>query len=311
MFRQRQQGIALITALLIVALATIIASGMLATQNVGIHRSGNLFQGTQAWWYAIGGENWAAQVLKRDREDNDVDHYGEDWAQAMDYLPIEGGFLSGQITDQQGRFNLNNLGGRQPDKTAEQFKRLLRKIEGLDPYLVEIIVAASRDWIDTDIQPHYPEGAEDNYYLSQEPAYRSANRLFTSASEMLLIREVTRDAYQLIQPFIAALPANTPINVNTAPPEVLASLHPEITAEDVAALVSRREQEPFESTQAFLTQEVLAGREIDDESISVNSQHFLLQAQATVGTSRVTLYSLLFRDDQGRSRTLLRSKDSF
>lgn len=308
-FPTRHEGVALITALLIVALASIIASGMLVTQNVGIHRSGNLFLGEQAWWYAIGAENWAGRILKRDREDNEVDHYGEDWAQSMEYLPVEGGFLSGGLTDAQARFNLNNLVGNNPDKAAEQFERLLRQIEAVDPYSIPVIVQSARDWADEDIEPGSHEGAEDDFYLSLEVPYRAANRPFTSITEMLMVRGVTREVYTAIAPFIAALPSNTTINVNTAPPEVLASLAADIKPEDLAALLAQRETTHFATAQEFLAHDALAGREIESSSVSVSTQHFLLQAQATVGTARVSLYSLLFRDQQGQTRALLRSKD--
>ncbi len=307
--RHQQTGIALITALLIVALSSIIASGMLASQNIGIHRSGNLFLGEQAWWYAIGAENWASEILRRDRKDGDVDHSGENWAQSMEYLPIDGGFLSGGLSDAQARFNLNNLAGSESDKAAEQFERLLNLIDGVDPYSVKVIVQSARDWVDEDIEPRFPEGAEDDYYLGLEMPYRTANRPFVSVTEMLLVRGVTREIYQAILPFIAALPSNTPINVNTAPPEVLASLAPEVTLEDIAAVILQREKEPYENTQAFLAHDALAGRKIDGDAVSVGSQHFQLQVQATVGTARITLYSLLFREDGGRTRALIRSKD--
>lgn len=307
---KRQQGVALITALLIVVLASIIASSMLTTQNIGIHRSGNLFLGEQAWWYAIGAENWATQVLKRDREDSEYDHEGENWAQTMDYLPVDGGFLSGALSDAQGRFNLNNLVGAKPEEAAKQFERLLNLIEGVDPYGVQVIVQSTRDWVDSDIEARFPEGAEDDYYQGLEMPYRTPNRPFTSVSEMLLVRGVDRDIYRVIQPFLTALPPDTPVNVNTASPEVIASLAEEVTLQEAASLVAMREDEPYEDPQAFLSQEVLAGRAIDANAVSVGSHYFLLQSSATVGTARVTLYSLLFREDNGRTQALMRSKDS-
>lgn len=305
----RQRGVALITAMLIAALASIITSGMMATQNVSIHRSGNLFLGEQAWWYAVGAENWAGEVLKRDREDNDIDYYAEPWAQSMDYLPVDGGFLSGRLTDLQARFNLNNLVGSNPDKAAQQFERLLLLLEDVDPYAVQVIVQSTRDWIDADIEPRFPEGAEDDYYSSLEKPYRTANRPFTSVSELLLVRGFTREIYQALAPFVTALPPDTPINVNTAPPEVLASLAPEIALDDFGLLLEKREQAPFEDTQDFLADDALAGRAVDTSAVSVSTQYFLLQSEASIGTTRITLYSLLFRNEQGQTRALIRSKD--
>ncbi|MDX1498217.1 MAG: type II secretion system minor pseudopilin GspK, partial [Salinisphaeraceae bacterium] len=167
----------------------------------------------------------------------------------------------------------------------------------------------ARDWVDTDIEPRFPEGAEDDYYLGLTPAYRTANRPFTSVSELLLVRGVTREIYQKIAPFLSSLPPDTPININTAPPEVLASLSPEVSLEEVGPLVTKREKTAYEDPQDFLAEEVFAGREINGSEVSTSTSHFLLQAQAIVGTTRITLYSLLFRDQQGRTKALIRSKD--
>ncbi len=306
-----QRGVALITAILIVALAALLASGMLGAQNLSIHRSQNLFAQEQAWWYAIGAENWAGKVLERDRKDNQTDHLQEDWATALEFLPVEGGYLSGGVTDQQGLFNLNNLSGTQQDEAAKQLQRLLQNIEGLDAFTAPALAQAIRDWVDPDLEPGFPDGAEDDYYLSQRQLpYRTANRRLTSVTELRLIRDVTPEIYQALLPYVTVLPESTPININTAPAELLAALAPELTLADAERLIAVRENEPFKEVQAFLSQEILAGRQINASLLTVSSAYFQLHVQATVGTTRVNLYSLLLRGQDGRVQTARRSRDS-
>ncbi len=305
----RQRGVALITALLIVALAALLASGMLARQNLSIHRSGNLFAQEQAWWYAIGAENWAAKILERDRRDNQTDHLQENWATAIDFLPVEGGVLTGKLIDQQGLFNLNNLAGNSEEEAAKQLQRLLPLV-GIDPFGAPALAKAILDWIDEGVESDSPDAAEDDYYLSlRDMPYRAANQPITSITELRLIKGVKPEDYLALAPFITALPDNTPINVNTAPKEVLAALVPNMTLEEAAQIEARREAQPFKDRQEFLSQEILAGRQINADLIGVESEYFLLDVLATVGTTRVKLYSLLRRDTGGRVQTARRSRD--
>jgi len=102
-----QQGVALITALLVVALATIAAVAMTTRQQLDIHRTANIINGEQAYIYALGGESWIKQILLRDNNKTDSIH--DLWAMPMPPLAIPGGSVQGQVEDLQSRFNLNNL----------------------------------------------------------------------------------------------------------------------------------------------------------------------------------------------------------
>lgn len=309
-YRQRQSGVALITALLVVALAALIASGMLSSQNMGIHRSGNLLAADQAWWYAIGAENWAGTVLKRDAEDNKYDDLSEPWSQALDFLPVEGGFLSGGLEDLQGRFNLNNLASVEPQEASAQLESLLQTIEGIEAAQAPALAQAILDWIDPDIEASFPDGAEDDYYLTLDLPYRAANQPLFSPSELLLVRGMTPETYLALLPYVATLPAPQPINVNTASPQVLATLSPELTPENLQAILENRMQRPFETLDDFLGLEALAGIALDPDAISVSSQFFLLQAVAQIGNTRSTLYSVLRRDSEGKVTVYRRTRDS-
>lgn len=308
--RQQQSGIALLTALLIVAVAVIAATAMLVTHNVAVHRSSNLRFVEQAWWFGLGVENWVGEILRQDREQGEVDHLGEDWAQPVDYLPIEGGFVRGQMVDQQGCFNLNNLDGPGAEPAAAQFGRLFGLLEGADSYAARGVVQATQDWIDKDSDPRIPGGAEDSIYTSFDQPYRAANRPMESPSELLLVKGMTRDLYQALLPHVCVLPSGSAINVNTASSLVLASLAAGMTLADGVALEERRAQQPFESDGDFRDESQLAGRQID-VGLSVNSSYFLLTGQVHVGNGRVNLYSLIFRAPDGTPQLVAHSKDAY
>lgn len=105
----RQAGVALITVLLIVFLASLTATSLATLQQIAIRRSTVLQHQQQARLYTLGIEQWAALTLSRDRQENQTDHPGEAWANLPAALPVAEAILSAKIRDLQGCFNLNNL----------------------------------------------------------------------------------------------------------------------------------------------------------------------------------------------------------
>ena len=237
--RYKQKGVALITVMLILALATILAVSMSSRQQLDIHRTANILNFEQAYQYVLGAESWTKQILKRDLEDNKIDSLDDDWAKALPPLPIEGGQMTGQVEDLQARFNLNNLvkDGKPNKLYIERFKRLLRNIE-----LNEDIAVVIVDWVDMNVETGF-SGAEDNEYLNSTPAYRTANQPMDDVSELLLIKGVDFEAYEKLRPFVCVLKSETEINVNTASAEVLSSIVKDITLEDASTLVEDRNKE--------------------------------------------------------------------
>lgn len=107
--RPAESGVALITVLLIVFLASMTAVSLSMIQQIALRRSTVLQHQQQARLYTLGVEQWAGLILLRDRRDSVIDHPGEAWANLPPMLPVENGELSGKIRDLQGCFNLNNL----------------------------------------------------------------------------------------------------------------------------------------------------------------------------------------------------------
>ena len=121
----RQAGIALVMAMLVMALATILATELLWTTSVDLRRTQNLLERDQAIQIGMGLELLAGELLRVDFEDDpEVDALTERWAEEYGF-PFEGGSVVGQLEDMQGRFNLNSLvneRGQRNDKAADQFR---------------------------------------------------------------------------------------------------------------------------------------------------------------------------------------------
>lgn len=303
-YGRHHRGVALITALLVVALATAAGVAIATRQHIDIRRAENLLNADRALLYARGGEAWASAILVRDLRDGDVDHLGEDWARKIPPLPVDGGSVSGYIEDMQGRFNLNNLAtsGENLELDLERFRRLLANL-GLDETLADAVA----DWVDADIEPRFPSGAEDDRYLGEEPAYRAANRPMTSASELRLVLGFDQEAWEQLAPYVAALPLATPVNVNTAPEPVLRALFSEMDETQTRRLIEARDEEAFSRVEDFLQHDVFRDRELTDRRLSVRSEYFSLVASAVIGSSEVDLTSLVRRTGDNQITVLGRS----
>lgn len=301
--KTRQQGVALLTTLLLVALVSILTVNLQWDTSLDIRRSNNLFESDQALLYALGAEAWASEILQTDARDSDTDHTGEDWATPVPTLPIEGGAIRGFLEDMQGRFNLNNLVDRrgQVDEVAlKQLERLLTVLD-LDPALARIIV----DWLDRDLEPGFPSGGEDSFYTARIPPYRTANLAITSASELLSVGEMNAASYLILAPYVTALPIGTALNVNTASTPVLRSLSDQISDTVAENLVGERGDQGFDGLAAFadlVEPEIL-------QTLELSSSFFRLTADVSIGSTRFTLYSLLERNN-GQSIPVMRTFNS-
>jgi general secretion pathway protein K len=303
-FPYRQRGVALVTALLVVALAVVAATAMATRLQVDVRRSANLLHGEQSYAYALAAESWAQVILRRDAAESRIDALNEDWATALPPISVEGGVVVGHVSDLQGHFNVNTLvtaTGVPNEPAVEYFKRLL-EVLGLDPALVPALV----DWIDPNINTTFPGGAEDDAYLLLDPPYRAANRPLADISELRLVQGFTPEVVAALLPHVTALPDDTTaINVNTATPEVLQALASGMTAEDVQHLLADREQTPFADIPAFKSHGALAGRAINT-SIDVSSHWFAVDVEVRVGSGRARIRSVVERDGPQtwvRSRT--------
>lgn len=313
----RQRGVAVLTAVLVVTLATVLAVNLLWQSSVDLRRTETLLLQDQARQYNLGGEELARVFLAMDhRNDPDgPDTTKEIWATPLK-RDFEGGFFEGWLLDQQGRFDLNSLldlnslvgpDGKPDEKASRQFVRMLTLLpleSPLDTSTANSLMEATVDWIDPDSAPLL-NGAEDDRYTSREPPYRPANFWFVSISELQAVEGYTPEIYAALEPHITALPpaGNTrrKINVNTATDVVLASLV---------------DNETLQSVEPFLNQEYQDAKEFLDESgfaltaddIAINSNWFLLTVTTSIGTTQSTLYSLLER--RGENVTVrLRSFD--
>lgn len=291
--KTRQRGLAVITAMLVVALAASMAAFAAWQQHLWTRQVENLGDQAQGRAVALAALQWARALLAQDARDSGVDHAGEGWAQALVPLPADGGELTGGISDQQGLFNLNSLvrGGQASLADAAVFRRLLEHLQ-LPPDLANAVV----DWIDADSEVRYPGGAEDGVYLAGDPSYRAANRALITVDGLYRVQGFDTASIERLRPFVTALPLPTPINVNTAPPEVLAAAVNGLTLEAAKTLADARRGRYFRSLEDFRQRLPQTAEPPDVNLLAVGSRYFLVSGQARFGRARVGYEALLSRD---------------
>jgi len=327
--RRRQQGVALIIALVLVALATILATKLSFDGFMERQRTVGILAGDQAMQFGFGAEALAADILTQQNNATGQVTLADPWAQPTQPLPItpqsdpEGepiGALQGSLEDMQGRFNLNNLGHYIPGPAGAgqagssipdpapvlQFQRLLVAV-GLEPKWAQM----AQDWISTNNTSGGVQAATgDSVYTQQSPPYRAGQYPMTSPSELMNLPGFGYERYRKIAPYVTALPnAAIQINICTAPAVVLESLADNLGGElgNAESLANARKAGCFPDMKTFGN--IVGAKTLQalGQSIGVSSNYFRLTTRVTLGTSEFTLYSLLWRTPGGKVTPLLRS----
>ena len=291
----KQRGLALITAVLVVAIVATVAATLALGETVWLRQSQNMADRAQAESLRQGALGYAAILLARDgNQPNKTDHLKELWAQPLPPLPVEDGMIAFTVSDAQSRFNLNNLVGTgvPGNDNIAIFQRLLTS-QGLDPGLS----AALRDWLDPTSNTR-TGGSLDTEYLNLPQPYRAANQALSSVDELRLVKGFSADVVETLRPYVIALPMTmpTPINVNTAGEQVLAALFATPPPPAVLkALLEKRADTPFESVAQF-NASLPAGTPVPTASlIDVKTGYFLVTIDIVYGRLQRRTVALIER----------------
>ena len=285
-------GAALITVLLIVAMATTITAFMAQQQGFWQLELTNSRDRVQASYIAQAGVDWARSVLADDAANNTFDHPREMWAVKLPAIPVEGGEVQGILEDQQGLFNLNNIvqNGMVSAPAVVRFQRLLTSLD-----LPAELAYALVDWMDADTTVQATGGAEDGYYLNLPKPYRAANRPLYEISELLWVRGFDANVIRRLQGFVSVLPQHTMINVNFASAEVLSAVVDGLSLQAARQIVSSRKEVAFKNVQEMMAKLPVGVGTNSSGELSVSSQYFLVDGHATLKQGEFIAQALLYR----------------
>lgn len=285
-------GSALISALFIMTLVAIAATAMSTRLQLDIYRtrlsitSDKLYLASQAVSF------WAMSELSDKKNKFTV---GKANGKVLDlptklqtiYPDIT---IKGSLLDLQSRFNLNNLSDK---KYQSVFLNLLEAIPiKLSSVQREEILIATRSWI----SPYQPGRGHDelmNYYLQQKPAYHPSQQLMQHVSEFRLIRDINAKLYLALSDYITVLPESTPININTASKQLLATLGNGLNEEQVQELITARGDKGVTDLKDIHL--LLQKLNIRNEQITIDSQYFMSIATVFTADLKLINYSIIKR----------------
>lgn len=291
----RQQGTAIITALFIMALVAIAATAMSVRLQIDIRRTELTTNAEKLYHLAQGTQFWAISVLFNDAANKDLKKLKKE---KIDSLPQQlknikqgNAVISGQLTDAQARFNLNNL------SQASYYQSFQRLLAAVDPQLSkqqrQQITSAISAWISSKKSPQ--SNTYNLYYLKQKAPYQTAHQYMASASELRLIQGVDAKLYLQLQPYVIALPGVTDININSAPAPVLMSLGFN-KAEAEQIVTARKQQKGFNTLtqwQKLISQ--FKQENNTDMPVTLSSDYFIINVQARTQQQHLNFSSLLHR----------------
>ncbi len=290
-----ERGAALIIVLGLVAVISGWAATAAYEDMLSMRRADNNIISMKAELACLSALALATAALKQDAKGGHVDSLEDDWAQETPPFPIDDGVVSGRIVDANRYFNLNDLldiNGKPVLPMVQALKRLFLA-KGLDDSLVDALV----DWMDADDIPYGTGGAESASYYAKR--YKVKNAPLDRLSELGLIVGFDQHVLHKLKDDLVVWPVGKQagtVNVNTAQPDVLLAMFPNMTDVDLATVQQNR---PYEQPGILKTAPWAQGNQAQAmfSRLSVNSDRFIVRAHALFGRADWQEEYGLFRDN--------------
>jgi general secretion pathway protein K len=300
---KHERGIALLATLLTVALMTLLVVDFTTSAALGYRSAANQADQLRAYFLARSGIEVGLATLAHDSINDSLqksphDSLDEAWAQPIAPIPVEGGSVSISIVDEARKLNINSLivprTGAVNPASNEMFLRLFANI-GVSPDLLPIIA----DWLDPD-SVESPGGAEADYYLRLTPPYEPRNGPMPTIGDVRMLKGMDDATFMTLSRFVTTMP-EFKVNANTAPPEVLAALVPQLANDPqlVKEIIAARELHPFLTvTDIFNLPGVGALSELQ-RLLTIRSSYFTITGQGSFAGARKRIYATFRRNMNG------------
>jgi general secretion pathway protein K len=314
--KSQQRGAALIIVMLLFAVMVALAAEVMYRQDHFRTRTANLLSWDERYQYAIAAETLAVQALiddiENDRNNNRLtdDCVSDSWAVTLPPTPYENAVLTASVQDLQSRFNLNWLVSAQDLEyvrnplAVSRLETLLAAILA-EPQRANVLALEMTDWIDSNNIVDDIDGAEDAEYRDR----RTANMPVAHESELRNLRsfQLGDSGTPWFWAYLTALPANTRLNINTAPEPVLDAVLSDTTGNAgsqlilqlrangaIAQLSDVMAQPPFSTLEE-------AQRNMLAEILDVRSGYFQIMVDVRTSSGVTRLVSRIMRPDEGET----------
>lgn len=292
--RLHDRGVAVVTALLLTTLAITIVASLFWQQQLQVRSIENQRLQLQQHWVLRGALDWARLILREDARNSSLDDLSEPWATPLAPTRLDryvesatmsgdaaSAVLSGVIQDAQGRFNLTNLAAQDNINTSEVevFARLLALLRQ-DPALANLIAqqmaAAGRAALNPRPDTARPIG-------------------FVQLDDLLAVPGCTPQMIDAIRPHVVILPISTPVNINTASPEVLAARVPGMSLADANTLANSRREAAFRDLADLAARLPNRTLSFDGGRLGVASNYFVVTGRVTIRQATLQIQALVER----------------
>ena len=298
-----QQGMAIISALLIAAVVAVIAAGMLTRQSVSTRALEADQQRVQGRWLLHGGLEISRQLLWDARQRDPLTRLDQPWAQRLNAQGFEG-----RLEDEQGKFNLRNLvaNERVDEAQVQAFQRLCaligisaglsqrisQRVIGSYPYLLNPQIAEN-----TASKNTFDSGRATSPNASRKPQHPKLPML-RSVDDLRSVEGVNEAVIDKLAPYLTVIPATTWLNGNTATAPVLAAYVPGLSLERAQALINERDAGRwFINRGDFVNRLRMPNLELTSVKVGITSDWFRLRGEARRDQRRVSLDALLHRSE--------------
>jgi general secretion pathway protein K len=301
--QSNQQGMAIISALLIAAVVAVIAAGMLTRQSVSTRALEADQQRVQGRWVLHGGLEISRQLLWDARQRDPLTRLDQPWAQRLNAQGFEG-----RLEDEQGKFNLRNLvaNERVDEAQVQAFQRLCdligisaglsqrisQRVIGSYPYLLNPQIAEN-----TASKNAFDSGRATSPNASRKPQNPKLPML-RSVDDLRSVEGVNEAVIGKLAPYLTVIPATTWLNGNTATAPVLAAYVPGLSLERAQALINERDAGRwFINRGDFVNRLRMPNLELTSVKVGITSDWFRLRGEARRDQRRVSLDALLHRSE--------------
>jgi general secretion pathway protein K len=301
------RGIALLATLLAISLMTLLVVEFSISAALGYRAAANQADELRAYYLARSGIQIALEILAQDA----VSKFGakyqyasldQVWAQPIAPIPAGSGTVSLSIVDEDRKLDINKLFDQQRREPDEQVAAIVTRLlsnAGLSPALVPILI----DWLDPD-SIESDGGAEADYYLRLMPPYQPRNGRMPTMGDLRMLKGMDDVTFLRLGHYLTTVGSTGPccINANTASPEVLAALVPELEDDPnlVTQIVNVREIRPFRQVTDLLNLPAISPvAEHLKRLVTVTSDYFLITAQGDFAGARKRIYATFRRNLNG------------
>jgi general secretion pathway protein K len=298
----RQRGAAILTAMLLVTLVASLSAAAMWQQWRGLEVESAERARLQSAWILQGTLDWARLILREDGKAGGTDHLAEPWsvplqeARLSTFLAsargqtdttdaMEDVFLSGRITDMQGRLNVMNLvqEGRAQRPWVLAFSRLFNTLQippqELNTLIYNLQVALEADTVE-----------------GKKVASNPFATLLPRTVDQLAWLGLSPATIEVLRPHITVLPEATAVNLNTASAIVLHASIPTLDMAGAQKLVAARTLSHMRSLTDAIKVIDKEDSALGEGLQSVNSRFFEVTVQLRLGQRVVQERALIQRD---------------